>query len=212
MLGICAQVIALGLLLTLTFLAVGSGSATSLDDRIGSWKTEPGVSPPSYAVTEPIESELNVDTVVLLCSETARGRVLELDLYLSKPYFLVPNGADQRLLKDNPSVEINVDGRAFDADLLFADDYVVVADATDHRRPYLSKSLLDALQHGGTMVLRFDLLREGAGPARPSQLVVDLRSGHAAIAAVRRCAGNHQGAALNRPRLMQVNGRFRQPS
>jgi hypothetical protein len=210
MLGIAAQIIALGLLLTLTCLALGSGSATSLGGRIGSWKTEPGVSPPSYAVTEPIESNLNVDTVVLLCSDAARGRVLELDLYLSKPHFLVPNGADQRSLKDDPSVEIIVDGRTFNADLLFADGYVVVADATDHRQPFLSQSLLDDLQHGRTMVLRFDLLREGVAQSRHSQLVIDLRSGHAAIAAVRRCARKYQGTPLNRPRLMQVNGRVRQ--
>jgi hypothetical protein len=171
MLGIAAQIIALGLLLTLTCLALGSGSATSLGGRIGSWKTEPGVSPPNYAVTEPIESNLNVDTVVLLCSETARGRLLELDLYLSKPHFLVPNGADQRSLKDDPSVEIIVDGRTFNADLLFADGYVVVADATDHRQPFLSKSLLGgpaAWPHDGA-ALRFLAGRCGSVPTQPAR-------------------------------------------
>ena len=184
------NIIGRGIALALACLALGSASARSLDDGIGSWMTEPGVSPPSYAVTEPVESDLNVDTVVLLCSETVRGRVLELDLYLSAPDFLLPNGADSRWLKDDPSVELVVDGRAFGADLLFADGYVIVADAIDRRQPFLSTALLDALQHGRTMILRFDLLREGAGqaPRFDSKLVVDLRRGQAAIAAVRRCA------------------------
>ena len=185
------NVIGRGIALALACLALSSASATSRDGGIGSWMTEPGVSPPSYAVTEPVESDLNVDTVVLLCSETVRGRVLELELYLSGPEFLLPNGADPRWLKDDPSVEIVVDGRTFGADLLFADDYVIVADAVDRRQPLLSTALLDALQYGRTMVLHFDLLKEGAGgrPSRfDSQLVVDLRVGQAAIAAVRRCA------------------------
>lgn len=69
--GIAAQIIALGLLLTLTCVAFGFGSATSLDDRSGSWKTEPGVSPPSYAVSEPIESDLHSQLAVDLRSEQA---------------------------------------------------------------------------------------------------------------------------------------------
>jgi hypothetical protein len=190
MVGVGAKIITQGLSLALACLVLGSAAAASHDDKVGSWMTEPGVSPPSYAVTEPIDSDLNVDTVVLLCSETARGRVLELNLYLSEPELLLPNGANPQSLKDDPSVEIVVDGRTFEADLLFADSYVVVADAVDRHQPFLSEGLLDAMQHGRTMVLRFDLLREGTGQVRrfDSQLVVDLRFGQAAIAAVRRCA------------------------
>jgi hypothetical protein len=116
--------------------------------------------------------------------------VLEFDLYPSEPGLLLPNGADPRSLKDNPSVEIVVDNRAFGADLLFADEYAVVVDAVDGHQPYLSKGLLDALQYGRTMVMRFDLLQEGADLPRrfDSQLTVDLRFGQAAIAAVRQCA------------------------
>jgi hypothetical protein len=189
MTGHGAKIIGRGLSVALTCLALNAASATSLDDRIGSWITEPGVSPPSYAVTEPIDSDLNVDTVVLLCSETGRGRVLEFDLYPPEGELLLPNGADPQLLKEDPSVEIVIDNRTFGADLLFADEYVVVADAADGHQPFLSEGLLDALQHGRTMVLRFDLLKEGLQTGRfDSQLVVDLRSGQAAIAAVRRCA------------------------
>jgi len=190
MAGIGTNIIGRGISLALACLALGSAAATSpLGDGIGTWRTEPGVSPPSYALTEPIESDLNVDTVVLVCSETLRGRVIELNLYLSEPGFLVPHGADPRWLKDDPSIEIVVDGRTFRADLLFAEGYVIVADGADHRQPLLSTALLDALQYGRTMVLRFDLLQEGAGrEARfDSELVVDLRVGQAAVAAVRRC-------------------------
>ena len=38
----------------------------AVDGRITGWVTEPDVDPPSYAVTEPIESGLNLDTVLLL--------------------------------------------------------------------------------------------------------------------------------------------------
>lgn len=185
MVGIGAKIIGRGLALAAACLVLDSALATSLDDRIGSWTTEPGVSPPSYAVTEPIESNLNVDTVVLLCSETGRGRVLELDLYLSEPDLLLPSGADPRSLKDDPSADIVVDGRTFSADLLFADGYVVVANSVDGNQPSLSEDLVDTLQYGRTMIVHFDLLREDAGQARrfDSQLVVDLRFGQAAIAA-----------------------------
>jgi hypothetical protein len=184
-----AKIIGRAVSLALACLALNTASATSLEDRIGSWITEPGVSPPSYAVTEPIDSDLSVDTSVLLCSETPHGRVIEFDLYLSEPGLLLPNGADPHSRKDNPSVEIVIDDRTFGADLLFADEYVVVADGVGGHQPFLSEGLLDALQYGRTMVLRFDLLREGADQLRrfDSQLVVDLRFGQTAIAAVRRC-------------------------
>lgn len=190
MVGVPRKIVGCALSFALVCLTLGSAVAVSPGNSTGSWTTEPGVLPPSYAVTEPIDSDLNVDTVVLLCSEVTRGRALELDLYLSGPDLLVPNGADPQLLKDDPSVEIVIDGRTFDADLLFADDYVVVADSVDRRQPVLSAGLLDAMEHGRTMLLRFDLLREDAGEARrfDSQLQVDLRSGRAAIEAVRRCA------------------------
>ena len=48
-----------GLVLALSCLANHAVAATPLDDRIGSWMTEPGVLPPSYAVTAPIESNVN---------------------------------------------------------------------------------------------------------------------------------------------------------
>jgi len=184
-----------GLMSVLACLALNGAAATSLEGP--SWGTEPGVSPPSYALTEPTESDLNVDTVVLVCSETGQGRALELDLYLAEPGPLLPNNADPRWLKERPSVEISIDGRTFRADLLFSDDHVVVTDASDRRRPILSAALLDAMQSGRTMVLRFDLLKESPdGASRfDSLLVIDLRSGQSAIASVRRCTSPNAYAA-----------------
>jgi hypothetical protein len=175
--------------LALACLSLNDAAAASPDGRGQGWRTEPGVSPPSYAVTEPVESEVNVDTIALVCGETACGRSLELDLYVTGPGPLLPNGADPRQLKELPSVEIVIDGRRFRADLLFADKYVVVADASDHRWPVLSTHLLDAMQNGRSMVLRFDLLekRHEAATRFDSYLVIDLQAGQWAIEAVRRC-------------------------
>lgn len=180
----------IGLVLALACLVLTDAAAVSPDGRNQGWRTEPGVFPPGYAVTEPAESDLNVDTIALVCSEMAHGRTIELDLYVAGPGPLLPNGADPRQLKANPSVEITIDGRRFHADLLFADDYVVVANASDRRWPILSAPLLDAMQNGHSMMLRFDLLEEGRDAAArfDSHLVVDLQAGHSAIAAVRRCA------------------------
>lgn len=180
-----------------TCLAVAASAAgATADDHIRGWISEPGVEPPSYAVTEPVENTLNVDTVVLLCTEFAGRRSLELDLYLTDEGPLLPRGADPKALKEDPRVEIAIDGRVFPAQLMFADDYVVVADATeatdgpDLRVPTLSRGLLDAMQRGEKMTLRFDLLARAKGEATrfDSELTVDLASGRSAIASVRRCA------------------------
>jgi hypothetical protein len=169
---------------------LASAAAATSEGHIQGWITEPGVNPPSYAVTEPTENTLNVDTVLLLCTEYGGRRSLELDLYLTDVGPLLPKGADAGDLKEDPRVEIAIDGAVFPARLLFADDYVVVADAQDGQMPALSKGLLDALQRGESMTVRFDLLEEPKGKSArfDSEIVVDLAAGRSAIAAVRRCA------------------------
>lgn len=175
---------------------VASAAGATNDGPIRGWISEPGVEPPSYAVTEPVENGLNVDTVVLLCNEVAGRRSLELDLYLTDEGPLLPRGADAKTLKEDPRVEIAIDDRVFPAQLLFADDYVVVADSTEGPQgqgfqvPTLSGGLLDAMQRGEKMTLRFDLLARAKGepPRFDSALAVDLVSGRSAIAGVRRCA------------------------
>jgi hypothetical protein len=170
-------------------LVLGSAAAAAGDSRIRGWISEPGVDPPSYAVTEPTAGNLNVDTVLLLCTELGRQRSLELDLYLTDDGPLLPQGAAPRDLKDDPRVEIAIDGGTFPARLMFADDYVVVADSQIGQLPSLSNRLLDAMERGERMTLRFDLLAEPTGPARfDSEIVVDLVAGRSAIAGVRRCA------------------------
>jgi hypothetical protein len=171
------------------FLLASAAVATS-DGHIRGWITEPGVDPPSYAVTEPTDGNLNVDTVVLLCTEIGQRRALELDLYLTDSGPLLPHGAEPRDLKSEARVEVAIDDRVFPARVLFADDYVVVADSRDGAFPVLSDRLLAAMQRGERMALRFDLLDEPKGePARfDSEIVVDLVAGRSAIAGVRRCA------------------------
>jgi hypothetical protein len=178
-----APIVGLGLLLTTV-------AAATTDGHIQGWITEPGIDPPSYAVTEPIDSDVNVDTVLLLCTETGGRRAIELDLYLSTEGPLFPRSADPRRLKLGPRVQIKIDGQEFPAELLFADEYVVVTDVRGDNAPALSRALLDAMQQGETMVLRFDLVAEPAGqhPAFDSEIVLDLAAGRTAIAAVRQCA------------------------
>ena len=83
-----------------------------------------------------------------------------------------------------------IDGRIFPVSLLFADDYAVIADADEGPYPKLSEELVDAMQIGGSMVIKFDLVAEEAGqaPHYDGKAVIDLRGGRGAIAAVRRCA------------------------
>ena len=171
-------------------MLLASAAAAASGSHIRGWISEPGVEPPSYAVTEPTENTLNIDTVVLLCTEFGRHRSLELDLYLTDEGPLLPRGADPGDLKEDARVELAIDGEIFPAQILFADDYAVVADAQDGRVPSLSKRLLDAMQRGESMTVRFDLLEEPKGqPARfDGEIVVDLAAGRSAIAAVRRCA------------------------
>jgi hypothetical protein len=156
------------------------------------WVVEPDAFPPSFAITRSIDTNLNVDSVVLICLHPRGGpaRGLELDLYLSSDDLLLPRGADPAQLKIRASVEIDIDSQTFAAELLFGGDYVVVADTLYRDQPLLSARLLDAMQAGRTMVLRLDLLEET--PDRPDRfdgsIVVDLEAAHEAIAAVRECA------------------------
>ena len=107
-------------------------------------------------------------------------------------------------MKDDPKAVVAIDGRQFPVDLLFADNYVVLADDQDGRVPMLSAALADALQAGKTLTVRLDLLAKPAGaPAMDGEMVVNLRApgGPEAIAAMRRCA---EGAS---PEIAEVPSR-----
>lgn len=175
----------------LTFFAGLVGLAGPAMAGAAGWGLEANVRDPSYAVAEPTATDLNVDVVVLSCEQGPERRGLQLRLYLSDAGPLAPKAAAAGL-KDDPRVELVVDGVSQTADLLFADDFVVVADSADGTMPLLSNAFLDKLQAGRRLELRFDLVQEpnGQAPAFDGSAVVDLQagSGSRAVAAVRRCA------------------------
>ena len=168
-----------------------AGTTDILSPIVG-WELERDVAKPSYAVTEPASTNLNIDSVVLSCEQGPSRRGLQLRLYLSGAGPLAPLGAGKDL-KDDPTVDLIIDRLSHPAQLLFADDFVVVADSADGAMPLLSDALLDALQAGRRMELRFQLAKvaHGQAPAFDGIAVVDLQAGPggAAVAAVRRCAG-----------------------
>ncbi|MFO1159017.1 MAG: hypothetical protein U1E60_24410 [Reyranellaceae bacterium] len=169
------------------------------------WELERNVDAPSYAVTEPSKTDLNIDSVVLLCEQGPQRPVIQLRLYLSGNGPLAPVGAAN--LKDDPQVEIAIDKGSHPVQLLFADDFVVVADAADGAIPLVSGKLLDALQTGRRMEFRFHYVQEAKGrtQALDATAVVDLQAGPggAAVAAVRRCTGD------SAPQVAQAPGRSR---
>ena len=175
---------------SLTFLAGLIGIAGPAMAGAAGWALEANVASPSYAVAEPASTDLNIDAVVLSCEQGPDRRGVQLRLYLSGSGPLTPKGA--AAVKDDPRVELVVDGVTQTAELLFADDFVVVADAADGTMPLLSDALLDKLQAGKRLELRFDLVQEprGQAPSFDGSAVVDLQagSGGRAVVAVRRCA------------------------
>jgi hypothetical protein len=179
------------LLLLIACIAASSGHAGSESQSEG-WMLERDTTQPSYAAVEPVRSNVNIDTVVLACEQTWSGdRLLQLQLYLTDEGVLRPIYPHSRPANDDLRAEVSIDGKVFPVALLFADDYVVLADAQAGPFPMLSNGILDAMQAGKTMTLRFDLLAEWSGrPTFDSEAVVELQApgGHAAIAAVRRCA------------------------
>jgi hypothetical protein len=172
-------------MLLLFFLA---SRALAETPRIDGWMLEPGVDVPSYAVTEPASTDLNIATVLLVCEEGASSRIVQLKLYLSDEGPLLPKGSAESELKRYPGIEVVIDERIYPAQLYFSDDYVLVADVERERFPVLSELLLEAMAKGRTMTLRFDLV--AGRQAFDSELVVNLQAGKGgqAVNAVRRCA------------------------
>jgi len=174
-----------GLLLTVPWVGAMAG-------KLDGWQLEPGVAVPSYAVIDPTSTNLNVDSVVLVCEQATHRRILQLQIYLSTDGPLSPNGVAPRQLKNAPRAEAVIDGRGFPVHLLFAEAYVLLADAEEEMFPLLSEHLIDAMQTGKKTVLRFDLVAEPVGqPAIfDGEVVIDLKAGvgGAAVSAVRHCA------------------------
>jgi hypothetical protein len=168
------------------------------------WKLEQDVEQPSYAVIEPTKATVNIDTVVLACEKAKNRNLLQLQIYLAAEQSLSPKNHVRYDLKVDTHAEITIDSRAFPVELLFADDYVVLADA-ERLFPLLSDALLDAMESGRTMVLRFYFIPENAGQdaSFDGSAVIHLQAGAggAAIAAVRRCAepksGRDRGVSIS---------------
>ena len=180
-------------LLASLLLFAGLATAAAGADRSAKsdgWLLEPDTPDPSYAVVEPSAGNLNLDSIVLACEEAAGRRVAQLQLYLSDDGPLRPRTLHPTPLKRDPKAEIRIDSDTFPVALLFADDYVVLADAQEGPYPLLSDRLMAAMQTGQTMVLRFDLLEGSSGKQASfdGEAVVDLKGGRQAIAAIRRCA------------------------
>lgn len=177
-------------LILVCFCIIPSFAGTA--GKFEGWQPEQGVDPPSYAVIDPQSTDLNIDSVVLTCEEAGDRRVLQLQIYLSTEGPLAPKSGSPQRLKDDPRAEIAIDGRIFPVGILFADDYAVLADETEQMFPQLSERLLDAMEKGRTMILRFDLVAELAGQpvAFDGEAVIALQAGGGgkAVSAVRRCA------------------------
>jgi hypothetical protein len=185
-----------GFLRFLAFSALAGQSAIGAAQAASpGWDLEKDVETPSYAVVEPVSTNMNVDVVVLSCEQGLGGTGLQLRLYLAGTGPLAPKGVGA--LKDHPAIEFAIDGKRHAAHLAFADEFVVVSDTTGGVTPLLSEALIVALQHGRKMEMRFDLVKEPAGkaPVFESSVVVDLQAGRggSAVAAVRRCAGGTAG-------------------
>lgn len=186
--GSCRRVI-LEVLLLATAIGVSLALPANAQDMppLGpGWHLEPDVDRPSYAMAAVASADLDVDLAVVSCEQGPNRKGLQLSLFQSRPGPLAPRGAGP--LKDDPSVALVIDGVSHPAHLLFADDFVVVADSADGPTPLLSDGLIAALETGHRLELRFDLIREPSGQAAAfdASAAVDLHAG-AELAAVRHC-------------------------
>jgi hypothetical protein len=160
--------------------------------KASGWELQDTAAQPAFATAIPSRTNLNIESVVLACEQADDGNVLQLQLY--------PTGDDVSLRAIGPPVwsygrraEIRIDDKLFLADVLFADDHVVIADATRGRFPMLSSARLDAKASGRTMSLRLgvDIETVAKRGSAEGYATVDLQAGQGsrAVAALRRCAG-----------------------
>jgi len=193
-------------IVVLACLGASAGHAQS--GKPTAWKLEQDTATPSYATVEPTTTNVNIDMVVLACEQAQKGHVLQLQLYLSDDGPLRPIGVSPTDLKNDSRARISIDASEFPVALLFAGDHVLLADGMDGRFPRLSNRLLDALQTGQSMILRFDLVPKQAGYPSDSEAMIDLRADGAreVIAAMRLCDGPAVPVGrLVRPKVMAAD-------
>ncbi len=182
--------IATTLLAVLSCLSAGQASASDTPYAPDAgWQLERDVDSPTYAFLEPTITDLDIDVIVLSCEQTERNVGLQLRLYPSEPGPLRSSHSASVVLA--PDIVIEIDGRRHAAQLLFADDFVVVADAADGTLPVLSASLLASLQTGQHFAMKLHPIEASRSTTSMPTLKItaDLQAGigGAAVAGVRRC-------------------------
>lgn len=187
--GVVATLVTMGALAALFILPAPTAYA-----RESGWKvTRQDENPRVYAVTEPSASNLNVKLVVLSCEEVDNQKALQLQIYPSNRGPLLPVGSKRNQMKEDPRAEIVIDGHTYPVTLSFGGQYALLHDREEELLPVLSSTLLQAMETGHTMLLRFDIVGEAVGqpPEFDGELRIDLVAGQGgeAVAAVRRgCA------------------------
>ena len=183
---------ALFALLAILFpLSAGQADAgnASYDPGAG-WQLERDVDTPTYAFIEPTIADLDIDVMVLSCEPIGRRAGLQLRLYPLEPGPL--RSSHSTPVDLDPNVVIEIDGRRHDARLLFADEFVVVADAADEAVPILSSPLIASLQKGRRLTMTLHPIDASpiSVPTPALQITADLQAGigGTAITTLRRCA------------------------
>lgn len=171
------------LLATSSALFAAQVCAGDLSDESGmGWQLERDVESPSYAFIEPTYSDLAIDVLVMSCEQAGQKVGLQLRLYPLEPAPL--RTAHSRRVELASDAELDIDGRQLKVSLLFADSFVVVADAAEGAVPLLSASLIAALQTGRQLTLRLQPV-ESSAPARSGpglEIVANLQAGIGGIA------------------------------
>ena len=185
--GRCLRSTCWGLLILALFLAMAP-QTNGASPSFKGWELEQEVDDPSYASIEPTKSNLNIDVLVLTCAVTRTSSLLQLELYLTTEGPLLPEGIEPGQLRPDPRVAITIDGQTFLTTMFFADDHILIANEVADTAPSISEALIDAMQNGKEMTIRFDLVFK---PSRRSifdgEAVFDLQANKGgAVASVRR--------------------------
>jgi hypothetical protein len=176
--------------LAATLAATMAASLASAASESGWTLVRQDETPRVYAITKSMRTNLNLVAVVLACERIERRNNIQLQLYPSNQEPILPAGASPEDMKDEPRAELAIDDTTYAVQVAFGGDYALVMDGVDGDLPMLSAKLLEALEAGKTLRLRFDLVREAASqPASfDGEVEIDLQAGEGtgALATVRR--------------------------
>ncbi len=173
-----------------TLAATLAASLASAASESGWTLVRQDETPRVYAITKSMRTNLNLVAVVLACERIERRNNIQIQLYPSNQEPILPAGASPEDMKDEPRAELAIDDKTYSVQVAFGGDYALVMDGVDGDLPMLSTKLLEALEAGKTLRLRFDLVREAASqPASfDGEVEIDLQAGEGAgaLATVRR--------------------------